>query len=144
MKKYRKASREEDKMKKSLEELKAIREQTLDRLNNRADDQEFKIVVGMATCGIAAGARQTLLKFMSGLGEKNINNITISQTGCLGMCSVEPIVEIYDKDNQKTTYIHVTEDKVDRIIEEHLINKNIISEFEIMDDEAKKNRERLH
>ena len=129
-------------MKKSFDELRQIREQTLDRLNNRKNDQEYRIVIGMATCGIAAGARQTLLKFMSCLEENDLNNIAVSQTGCLGMCSVEPIVEIYDKDNKKTTYISVTEDKVDRIVKEHLINKNVITEFEIVDDEAKKIKER--
>ena len=125
-------------MKKSLEELRQIREATLDRLNNRVSDQDYRVVVGMATCGIAAGARQTLLKFMSGLGERGISNVTVSQTGCLGMCSVEPIVEIYDKDGIKTTYISITEDKVERIIEEHIINKNVVSEFEIVNDDAKK------
>ena len=129
-------------MKKSLEELRQIREATLDRLNNRVSDQDFRVVVGMATCGIAAGARQTLLKFMNGLGERSISSVTVSQTGCLGMCSVEPIVEIYDKDGTKTTYISVTEDKVDRIIEEHIINKNVVSEFEIVSDDSKKIREK--
>ena len=129
-------------MKKSLEELRQIREATLDRLNNRVSDQDFRVVVGMATCGIAAGARQTLLKFMSGLEDRGISNVTVSQTGCLGMCSVEPIVEVYDKEGTKTTYISVTEDKVERIIEEHIINKNAVTEFEIVSDDSKKIREK--
>ena len=118
-------------MKKSLAELQAIREKTLDRMNNRAGDQKYKIVVGMATCGIAAGARPVLTKFMDLIAEKGLTDVTVSQTGCIGLCRVEPIVEVIDADNNKTTYINMTPEKAERVVEEHIIGGKVIKEYTI-------------
>ena len=118
-------------MKKSLAELQAIREKTLDKINNRTGNQDYRVVVGMATCGIAAGARPVLTRFMDLVEEKKLTDVSVSQTGCVGLCRVEPIVEIYDKNNEKTTYINMTPEKVDRIVEEHLMGGKVITEYTI-------------
>lgn len=123
-------------MKKSIEELQKIRELTLSKLNNRSSEQNYRIVVGMATCGIAAGARPVLDEFMKQIAERKLSGITISQTGCVGLCVVEPIVEVYDRDGNKTTYIKMNPERVERVVEEHLIGGKIVNEYllSVIDD----------
>ena len=89
---------------KSLADLQALREQAKKRLEMREGDADYRIVVGMATCGIAAGARPVLNTLVEEVA-KHGYSCTVTQTGCIGMCTLEPIVEVYDKAGQKTTYV---------------------------------------
>lgn len=116
---------------KSIKELEEIRKRTLDQINMRKDDHGTRVVVGMATCGIAAGARPVLISFMDELAKRNIANVSVTQTGCIGLCRLEPIVEIITGDNEKVTYVKVDPDKVQRIISEHIVNGKPVTEYTI-------------
>ena len=117
---------------KSLAELAAIRARMIDQVNLRKDDNvDTRIVVGMATCGIAAGARPVMLGFIEELKRRGIENVTVAQTGCVGMCRLEPMVEVYVKDQEKVTYVHMTPDKVARVVGEHIVNGKPVDEFTI-------------
>lgn len=104
---------------KSLEELNRIKEAALKKVNLRQDNAEYRILVGMATCGIAAGARPVMKALMSAV-EKEHLPVTLQQTGCIGMCRYEPIVEVIDQSGVKTTYLHVTARKAQEIVESHI------------------------
>ena len=117
---------------KSLAELAAIRARMLEQVNLRKDDNiDTRVVVGMATCGIAAGARPVMLAFIEELKKRGIENVTVAQTGCVGMCRLEPMVEIYVKDQEKVTYVHMTPDKVAKVVTEHIINGRPVEEYTI-------------
>ena len=117
---------------KSLAELAAIRARMMDQVNLRKDDNvDTRIVVGMATCGIAAGARPVMLAFIEELKKRGIENVTVAQTGCVGMCRLEPMVEVYVKDKEKVTYVHMNPDKVARVVGEHIVNGKPVDEFTI-------------
>ena len=117
---------------KSFEELQAIREKVLNQVNLRKEREDgVRVVVGMATCGIAAGARPVLNAFLEEIDKRKLNNVTVAQTGCIGMCRLEPIVEVYMPGEEKVTYVKMTADKVARVVTEHIINKNVVSEFTI-------------
>ena len=115
---------------KSLAELRALREKMLSQTDNRsvAGEGETVIKVGMATCGIAAGARPVLDALLDEAEKRHLHNVSISQTGCIGMCRLEPIVEVF-KDGQKYTYVHMTADKARKVIAEHVVNGNVCKEF---------------
>ncbi len=116
---------------KSLEELKAIKDKMRSVVSTReAGDETVRIVVGMATCGIAAGARPVLNAFSSEMAKLKVDNVVLVQTGCVGMCEYEPIAEILEGD-KKTTYVKLDEEKAKRIVLEHLVGKSPISEFTI-------------
>ena len=117
---------------KSLAELAAIRARMIEQVNLRKDDNiDTRIVVGMATCGIAAGARPVLLEFIEQLKKRGIDNVTVAQTGCVGMCRLEPIVEVYVKDQEKVTYVHMTPEKVARVVNDHIVNGRPVEEYTI-------------
>ena len=117
---------------KSLAELAAIRARMIDQVNMRKDDNvDTRIVVGMATCGIAAGARPVMLGFIEELKRRGIENVTVAQTGCVGMCRLEPMVEVYVKGQEKVTYVHMTPDKVARVVGEHIVNGRPVDEYTI-------------
>lgn len=117
---------------KSLAELQEIRNKVLNQVNLRKEREDgVRVVVGMATCGIAAGARPVLNAFMSEIEKRNLANVTVTQTGCIGMCRLEPIVEVYMPGEEKVTYVKMTEDKVARIVTEHIINQKPVNEFTI-------------
>ncbi|MBR3751139.1 MAG: (2Fe-2S) ferredoxin domain-containing protein [Clostridia bacterium] len=116
---------------KSIQELEAIRQRTLNTINMRKDNQNTRVVVGMATCGIAAGARPVLLKFMDEVANRNLSGVTVSQTGCIGFCRLEPIVEVYSPDKEKVTYVKVNPDMVGRIITDHIVNGKVVEEYTI-------------
>lgn len=121
-------------MKKNIQELEEIRKKTLNQINLRKGRQGYKVVIGMATCGIAAGARPVMMKIMEQIDEKNLTDVTIVQTGCLGECSLEPIVEVFSPDGSRVTYGRVDEDKAARIVMEHLINGNIVEDLVVTMD----------
>lgn len=117
---------------KSLAELQAIRDRVRNQVGLRDDGEGgVRIVVGMATCGIAAGARPVLNEFLKEITNRNLNGVTVAQTGCIGMCRLEPIVEVFKPGEEKVTYIQMTPDKVARIVTEHIVNGRPVSEFTI-------------
>ena len=117
---------------KSLAELEAIRLKTLEKVAMRKEgDDAVRVVVGMATCGIAAGARPVMLKFMEEIEKRNLQNVTVSQTGCIGMCRLEPMVDVYMPGKEKVTYVHMTPEKVGRVVAEHIVNGRPVTEFTI-------------
>lgn len=116
---------------KSLAELEAIRKQTLDQINLRTSKGGMRIIVGMATCGIAAGARPVMNALVDELGKRNINNVTVSMTGCIGVCRLEPIVEVINPDGLKVTYVKMTAEKAARIVAEHIVNGRVCQDLTI-------------
>jgi len=119
-------------MKKSIEELNAIRERMKQTIQMRSDNSNnVRVVVGMATCGIAAGARPVLAAFVDEVNRRQLKNVTVAQTGCIGVCRLEPIVEIYEPGKEKVTYVKVDENKARMIVAEHLVNQRVIEEYTI-------------
>lgn len=116
---------------KSLQELEAIRKKTLDTIKLRKDTDGVRVVVGMATCGIAAGARPVLTAFLDEVSKRNLQQVVVAQTGCIGVCRLEPIVEVYTPGEEKVTYVKVTQDMVGRIVTEHIVNGKPVTEFTI-------------
>lgn len=117
---------------KTLEELKAIREKTLSQVRLRKDDTtKARVVVGMATCGIAAGARPVMMAFLEELKKRGMDNVSVTQTGCVGMCKFEPMVDVYMTGEDKTTYVNVTPEMVGKIVLEHLANGKPVTEYVI-------------
>ena len=121
---------------KSLADLEAIRAKTLENINMRKDDGAARVIVGMATCGIAAGARPVMLAFMDEIKNRNLNHVTVSQTGCIGMCRYEPMVDVILPGQEKVTYVHVNPGMVGRIVTEHIVNGNPVQEYTIGAAEA--------
>ena len=118
---------------KSLAELQAIKEKMQNKVNLRASEGEdtVRIVVGMATCGIAAGARPVLNAFLKEIEDRRLSNVICTQTGCIGICQYEPVVEIAMPDGTKTTYVKMNEDKVAKVVTEHVVNNKVVQEFTI-------------
>ena len=116
---------------KSLEELKAIRERMQNKVVLREGGAEKRIVVGMATCGIAAGARPVLNTFVEEIANRGLTGtVEVGQTGCIGMCRFEPIVEVFEGD-QRVTYIYVDPAKAKEIVEKHIVGGQPIVEYTI-------------
>lgn len=117
---------------KSLEELKALRESMQAKMNVRKEDGEtIRVVVGMATCGIAAGARPVLNAFLEEVHKRGLDNVQVAQTGCIGVCRLEPIVEVYVPGEEKVTYVKMNAEKVPTIVAQHLVNKQVVTEYTI-------------
>lgn len=117
---------------KSLEELAAIRDKMKQTVSTREAGHDSKrVVVGMATCGIAAGARPVLNEFVKMIAEENLTDVRVSQTGCIGICQYEPVAEVYVGDEQKVTYVKLTPEKADRIVAQHLKGGKIVTEYTI-------------
>lgn len=106
---------------KSLEDLKKLREESLKNMNMRYQKGGTRIQVGMGTCGIAAGARTVMHKFIEEIHDLHLKNITVTQVGCMGECAFEPLVEVIDPDGTTTIYCLVTDRIASEIVEEHLI-----------------------
>ena len=120
---------------KSLAELQAIKEKMKNKIVLREGSGDVRVVVGMATCGIAAGARPVLSAFVEEVNNANLTDkVTVSQTGCVGYCQLEPIVEIHEAGKDKVTYIHMTAEKAKRVVEEHLKGGNVVTEFTVTND----------
>ena len=117
---------------KSLEELKAIRDRMQGQVGVRsADASQTRVVVGMATCGIASGARPVLNTLSDLVQEKKLTNVSVTQTGCIGLCQYEPIVEVTTPGAEKVTYVKMTPEKVSRVVAEHLIGGKPVMEYTI-------------
>ena len=116
---------------KTLEELKKIREESLEKVTLRKDRKGTRIVVGMATCGISAGARPVLMALLEEAGNRKLEDVTVTQTGCIGICRLEPIFEVYKPGEGKVTYVNMNAEKAKRVIAEHIVNGNVVSEYTI-------------
>jgi len=114
---------------KTIQELEEIRKNTLDRVNQRKDRNTTRIVVGMATCGIAAGARPVLLAIMDEVEKLNLKDVIVAQTGCIGVCRLEPIVEVIRPGEDKVTYIKMTPEKARRVVNEHVVGGKVVEEY---------------
>ena len=119
---------------KSLAELKAIKDRMKDKVILREGTSDVRVVVGMATCGIAAGARPVLNAFVEEINNGGLaSKITVTQTGCVGFCQLEPIVEIYEPGKEKITYVKMTAEKAKTVVEKHLKGGNVVKEFTVAD-----------
>ena len=117
---------------KSMAELEAIRQKALENIAMRKEVHDAaRVVVGMATCGIAAGARPVLNAFVDEVAKRHLQNITVTQTGCIGVCRLEPIAEVYVPGEEKVTYVKVTPEMVPRIVAEHIVNGRPVEEYTI-------------
>ena len=117
---------------KSLAELAAIKDKMKQNATMREDsDSNTRIVVGMATCGIAAGARAIINEVTAELAKRDLDNVTVAQTGCIGMCRLEPLMDVIVPGHEKVTYVHLTPDKIARIISDHVVNGNPVQEYTI-------------
>ena len=116
---------------KTIQELEEIRKKTLERINIRKEREGTRVVVGMATCGISAGARPVLKALVEEVNKRALKGVIVSQTGCIGICEYEPIVEVYRPGEEKVTYIKMTPDKVVRVVTEHIVNGNVVTEYAI-------------
>ena len=117
---------------KSLAELQAIKDKMKDKVVIREGVSSTRVVVGMATCGIAAGARPVLGAFVEAVNNENLaDTVTVTQTGCIGICQYEPVVEVYEKDKEKVTYVKMDADKAKVVIEKHLKGGVPVEEYTI-------------
>ena len=117
---------------KSLAELAAIREKMKDKVVLREGTSTTRIVVGMATCGIAAGARPVLNAFVDGVNKEGLaSDVVVSQTGCIGICQYEPVVEVYEAGKEKVTYVKMTVEKAEKVLKEHIKGGKVVTEYTI-------------
>ena len=117
---------------KSLEELMAIKAKMQDKVAIRTGSNQTRIVVGMATCGIAAGARPVLNAFVEAITEAGLTDtVSVTQTGCIGICQYEPVVEIYEEGKEKTTYVKMSAAKAKEVVEKHIKGGKVVTEYTI-------------
>ncbi len=123
---------------KSLDELKKIRQDSLDRVNLResgeTSEDRIEILIGMATCGISSGARETLNTFVDTITKENLNNVKVIPVGCIGYCHSEPTVQVNISGKEPVLYGNVKKDKVEEIIEKHIKNGNVVEDLVIQVD----------
>lgn len=117
---------------KSIAELEAIKKKVLDDVNLRKERKDgVRVVVGMATCGIAAGARPVMTAFIEECAKRSLHNVVVEQTGCIGLCRLEPIVEVFVPGEEKVTYVKMTPEKVAKIVSDHIVNGKAVDEYTI-------------
>lgn len=115
---------------KSLEELRAIREKMQGKVGVRAESEDqIRVIVGMATCGIASGARPVLTALSDAVQEQGLTNINVTQTGCIGLCQYEPIVEVIEPDKEKVTYVKMTPEKAMEVLRMHLLDGQVVTKY---------------
>ena len=117
---------------KSLEELAAIRDKMKSTVVLREGSNAIRIVVGMATCGIAAGARPVLNTFVEEVNKQGLlDKATVTQTGCIGICRLEPMVDVILPGKEKVTYVKMTPEKAQRVVAEHIKGGKVVAEYTI-------------
>ena len=115
---------------KSLQELAAIRDRMKQTVSTReAAHDSVRVVVGMATCGIAAGARPVLNAFTEEVARRELHDVLVTQTGCIGICQYEPVVEVFMPGKEKVTYVKMTPEKAVRVVGEHLVGGTPVAEY---------------
>jgi len=122
---------------KSIAELEAIRKKTLEQMSVREQNERMRVVVGMATCGIAAGARPVMNAFLEEIKKRDITDIKVSMTGCIGACRLEPMVEVIDNKGNKATYVKMTPEKAVRVVAEHIVNGRVCLDYTVGAEENK-------
>lgn len=120
---------------KTIQDLEEIRRKTLDTINLRKDRSGTRVVIGMATCGIAAGARPVLLAIMDEIKKHNLSDVVVAQTGCVGLCKYEPIVEVFRPGEEKVTYVLMNPSKAIRVINEHVMKGKVVEKYTIGTEE---------
>ena len=117
---------------KSLAELQAIKDRMRSKVILCEGSGEIRVVVGMATCGITAGARPVLNTLVEEVNNGGLyDKVTVSQTGCIGLCQLEPIVEVHEAGKEKVTYIKMTPEKAKEVVEKHLKGGNVVTEYTV-------------
>lgn len=122
---------------KSIADIKAIRDKMQSQIiirDNSDAEQETRIVVGMATCGISAGARPVYNALVDEVATRQLKNVKVTRSGCLGMCKLEPIVEVFVPGKEKITYVQVDADKAKNIIANHIVNGNVCTDYLITNE----------
>lgn len=120
---------------KSLEELRAIRDRARGSVALRGQNGDaVRVLVGMATCGIAAGARPVLSMIVEEVAKRGLQNVVVTQTGCIGICRFEPVVEVVTPQGDKVTYVKMTPEKALRVVNDHLVNGSVVTEYTICAD----------
>jgi len=114
-----------------LAELEEIRKKTLDEIKMRKNKEGIRVVVGMATCGIAAGARPVMNRFVEEIAKRKLSDVSVTMTGCIGVCKLEPIVEVINADGTKVTYVKMTPEKASRVVAEHIVNGRVCQDLTI-------------
>ena len=115
---------------KSLDDLKKIRDASQSKVTMRGKNDGIRILVGMATCGISAGARPVMNKFVEEIASRDLEKVTVTPVGCIGECAIEPIVEVLQGE-ERTTYCRVDIEAVERIINEHIIGGKVVEDYVI-------------
>ena len=117
---------------KSLAELQAIKNRMKDKVVLRDGMEATRVVVGMATCGIAAGARPVLNAFVEGVNKEGLEDrVSVTQTGCIGICQYEPVVEVFEAGKEKVTYVKMTAEKAEEVIQKHLKGGQVVTDYTI-------------
>lgn len=119
---------------KSLEDLKKIKEKAQKDLHLRQSGHDFRVVIGMGTCGISAGAREVMETVLDEIVARDIKNVLVTQAGCIGLCKLEPLMEIYTPDGKKVTYIHMDDKKTRKVVIDHLLNGHAVTEYMLNGD----------
>lgn len=120
---------------KSLEELRAIRDKARGSVALRGQNGDaVRVLIGMATCGIAAGARPVLSVIVEEVAKRGLQNVVVTQTGCIGICRFEPVVEVVTPQGDKVTYVRMTPEKALRVVNDHLVNGSVVTEYTICAD----------
>ena len=117
------------------EKLKEIRKEARRQMSPRLHAQGFQVAVGMGACGIAAGARQVMNALLEEIKEREIEDIKVYQTDCMGNCALEPMVEVISPNGEKITYVQIDPEKMRRIVEEHLIGQKPVTEYTLVQRE---------
>lgn len=120
---------------KTLQELEEIRKKTYEQIRTDKDRQGTRILVGMATCGIAAGAKPVLNKVIEEVKNKGLKDVSVVQTGCIGVCRLEPIIEVYESGKERVTYVKMTPEKAAEIVDKHIAGGNVCAQYTIGESE---------
>lgn len=116
---------------KSLDDLKRIREEALEKRKVKTESGQVQIIVGMGTCGIAAGAREAMKAILETIQEENLEGIAVTQTGCIGLCEKEPIIQVVIGDQPKVTYGKVNSDVARQILNDHIVRGRPVTDHVI-------------
>lgn len=122
---------------KTIEDLEEIRRKNYDNVNQRRKRATSKVVIGMGECGIKAGAREVLSAAMDEIEKLNIKDVSVELMGCIGLCRIEPIVEVIREGEEKVIYSMVNPEKVRRIIDEHIKSGIVVPEYMLSEDDRK-------
>lgn len=119
---------------KSIAEINEIKVKTIKELDNSANAKKTRIVVGLATCGIAAGATPVYETLIKGIEAKGLKDVSVTQTGCLGMCKLEPLVQVFAPGKPVVTYVNVNVESAKEIFEGHIVNGNVVTKYAVTNE----------